>query len=472
MRASDDESARLLLEMLADDAPPPSRVDIAAVVKGGRRRVRYRRLVGVGAAAAVTVGALAVVPVVVDLATRARLGPSAVSPTAVGEAPPEQVPTAPTSCTPYQLPIPSSAVRSEVLGGDPTGRYLVGTASNDKGQSWVLRWDRGQLSVLDLPVSGPARLVVNSRGDVAGAGLPGKDEGGRMIAWVYRGDRFIELSSGSGMPVAVTGINERGDILGMIQTGPAASPGVPGPAASPGVPPLSSNDAEKLRAKLSEAQMQARAGGGLVTTDDLLPVVWPAEVPGTARKLTLPPGEGIVSVKAIDDDGTVVGTSTVNVPQDPVRAATPPSAVRRGLVWGPDGTVRELPTPPGYGPDTSVQAIRAGWVIGSYESPAQGMVVATRWNLRTGEVRPLPLRFVRSVNRYGWVTGYLIDGTGKLVPALAIDERTLVLATMKGFDWNKVPSIAVTISDNGQEIGSVLRSVKNGEDVAFHWTCG
>ncbi|WP_329107245.1 hypothetical protein OG792_03460 [Micromonospora sp. NBC_01699] len=438
MREYDDESARSLLGMLADDVPPPSRVDIGALVRTGRRRARRRRLAGVAATVLVTVGAVAVVPVVVDVANRSGQERPVVT---GGAAQPEEPPLQPAVCTPHQLPLPGPAVSSEVLGGDPSGRYLVGMATDKLGQSYVVRWDRGQLTTLKVPIYQPAHLVVNARGDVAGDGYLRETK--RTTAWVYRDDQFTQLPTGGGVPVAVVGINERGDVLGTIQGGTVA------PSPHPSDIPA----------------------GKFARTYGTRPVIWPASSVDDVRALANPPGASIVSVVGIDDDGTAVGTSTAK----PVtifgnQSADLLNVGARGLVWAPDGTVRELAAPPGYGPEVAIQSIRNGWVIGSYRSPSDGTVTA-RWNLRTGDVRPLSLKFVTSVNRYGWVGGYVIDASGGFAQALATDERTLVLPLAEGFDRSRPTAIKVLISDNGQQIGSVLEHGGRGTPAAFRWSC-
>ncbi|WP_326561026.1 hypothetical protein [Micromonospora sp. NBC_01796] len=471
MRQSDDESARSLLGMLADDTPPPSRVDIGALVRNGRRRARRRRLVAVTATALVTIGAVAVVPVAVDVVNQ----PEQQRPVATGgAAQPEDVPLEPAACTAHQLPLPDMTIRSEVFGGDPSGRFLVGTASDKRGQSVVVRWDRGQLTTLKVPVEQPTQLVVNSRGDVAGDGYVGPAEKGRSIAWVYRNDAFVNLPTGGGQVFAVAGINERGDILGTVQGGKLVAPEAPAsgsfvePSAPAGAAPGGVTDSNPVPGD----PLAIKRGQVLASNYDLRQVVWPGENPDAVRVLAAPPNVDLVTVAGIDDDGTVVGRSvTKALARVGGNAKDPILRGARGLVWAPDGSVRELAAPPGYGPDVSIQSIRNGWVIGSYLNPAEGAMVAGRWNLRTGEVRPLSLKFVTSVNRYGWVGGYVVDGAGKLAPALATDGRLLVLPLAKGFDRNTNDPITVVISDNGQQIGSVLHDVGRDTRVAFRWSC-
>ncbi|MEV4629020.1 hypothetical protein AB0J90_22420 [Micromonospora sp. NPDC049523] len=470
MRQYDDESARSLLGMLADDTPPPSRVDIGALVLNGRRRARRRRLVAATTTALVTLGAVAAVPVVVDLANRPEQQRSVAT---GGAAQPEDIPLEPASCTARELPLPDMTVRSEVLGGDPTGRFLVGTASDKRGQSFVVRWDRGQLTTLKVPVERPTHLVVNSRGDVAGDGYVAPAEKGRSIAWAYRDDTFENLPTGGGLPFAVVGINERGDILGTVQGGTLVGPGAP--VASPMEPgaPAGAASGDVMNPYAAPGDLLAAKRGQVLGRNyDLRQVVWPGENPDAVRVLAAPPNADLVTVAGIDDDGTVVGRSVSKaLARVGANAKDPLLNGARGLVWAPDGSVRELATPPGYGPDVSIESIRNGWVIGSYLNPTEGGMVAGRWNLRTGEVRPLSLKFVTSVNRYGWVGGYVVDGSGRVAPALATDSRLLVMPLADGFDRNTDAPITVVISDNGQQIGSVLHHVGSDLPVAFRWSC-
>ncbi|MFI6758601.1 hypothetical protein ACIBF5_05565 [Micromonospora sp. NPDC050417] len=451
MRQSDDDTARRLLEILAEEPPPPSRVNIAALVRVGRRRARARRLIGLGGAVGVTVAALAVVPVLVDVATRERLAP-ADEPVAQASAQPD--PVAPTSCQPAPLPVPADTFSSQVLGGDPSGRYLVGTATGGNQRTSVLRWDDGRLQVLDIPVTDPTHLAVNSRGDVAGDGYFPKKLGGQAGAWTYRDSRFAELPTVSGPPVAVVGINERGDVLGTIR----------------GAAPLVMVSPESKQGPVSpttDVPNVPEVPDATGRTKLIQPVVWPGDQPDAVRSLPLPESLMVVNVQAVDDSGTVIGTGR-SFSGSPAGASG--TLAMRGLIWAPDGSVRELAAPSGHGPDTVARSIRGDWVVGSYQSPAEPTVGA-RWDLRTGEVRPMALKYMTAVNRAGWAAGYVLDERERQAPAVAFDQRIMVLPIPAKFDRNEGEPISVTISDDGRQIGSVLRTKGRSTSAAFRWTC-
>jgi hypothetical protein len=202
------------------------------------------------------------------------------------------------------------------------------------------------------------------------------------------------------------------------------------------------------------------------------------------RELALPADTGILSAQGIDDDGTVVGTgvgATVSPLREPNSgpdgtgtSVDSLTTATRGLVWAADGTVRELTAPSGYGPETSAQSIQTGWVVGRYQDSKEtspSAMIPARWNLKTGEVRPVRLPSVVGVNRYGWVTGIVQEASGLQSPVIAFDDRNLVLPKPQLYEGSKGGSATVTISDDGREIGGTLRQVKRAEDTAFRWTC-
>ncbi|HEX6683528.1 MAG TPA: hypothetical protein VF062_12060 [Candidatus Limnocylindrales bacterium] len=87
-----------------------------------------------------------------------------------------------------------------MLGGDPTGRFLVGTVIGADTLSRPVLWDRGQLTILDAPTPDVSYLAVNSRGTVAGGGFGPNG----AIFWVYRDGVFTELVQPGTGPDRVT----------------------------------------------------------------------------------------------------------------------------------------------------------------------------------------------------------------------------------------------------------------------------
>jgi hypothetical protein len=411
METIDDSAARQLLRPLADDELPPSIVGVADLVRLGRRRQRQRWLVPVSGGAVVTVAAMAAVPLAA--AQRGDHGTGTVA-QSVGPASPAPrthapAPAAPTRCAGDRLPVPAGATESYVLDADPTGRYLVGVART-ASRSWTLLWDNGRLTVLDPPSAESDSVVVNSSGVVAGSGY--------QVAWVYRNGRFTRLP---GPAVDVVDINEHGDILGTDRTREV------------------NGGASKRPTESTQEQ----------------PVIWPSDAPGTVRTLAGPDG---ADAAAIDDDGTVVGTRIADAWDS------------RGLVWSPDGSLRELPVPAGFGPASAAHAVRDGWVLGWYQQAGQNSTVPARWSLRTGEIRPLDaLPYTTAVNRHGWVAGFVRDGAGFETPAILVDGRVVTMPA----DPQAVPSkegpVAATISDDGRVVGGNLMTGEAG--FAVRWTC-
>lgn len=445
-----ERAARGLLRPLDEVAPPPPTVDVGALVAAGRRRVRRRRIAGAGvgaafAAVALMAAPLAVAAVVRDLSVQAPLADSSRA-AAAASAPPPVAPAAPTSCAAQRLPVPAGTVASYVTDGDPTGRYLVGTATGPTGGGAALLWDNGRLTVLRPPTGNDvSNLVVNSRGEVAGDGYAR----GGFVAWVYRDGRYTTLPmlrTGPGSIINVADINERGDVLGSDQT--MEHSGTGGGTAS-----------------------ERPSGSGSAAGEENPPVIWPADAPGTVRPLRLPKEPGLVFAKGIDDDGTVVGARS----EPPVPGTDASTAVSRGLVWSPTGELRELPAPPGAGPNVSVAAIRDGWVTGTADSPAApnppGYGVY-RWNLRTGQIDAVRgLGWVAGVNRYGWVSGFTRDPSGVEHPAVAFGDRVLVLPDLTDGVASREGPSAGPVSDDGRVVGGVLTAGRDDGHVAVRWTC-
>ena len=97
-----------------------------------------------------------------------------------------------TACQISTLPVPAAAWRSDALGGDPTGRYLIGEAAVSTGaESRIvpLLWVDGRLVDLQTPYESAAYVDVNASGMILGRA----DDAGRSFAWLYRDGRFTLL---------------------------------------------------------------------------------------------------------------------------------------------------------------------------------------------------------------------------------------------------------------------------------------
>ncbi|WP_422771897.1 hypothetical protein ACN28C_01920 [Plantactinospora sp. WMMC1484] len=472
MHEYDEDAARSLLRPLDVEPDRPSTLEIDVLLRAGRRRVRNRRLVAGGGLAGATAVVLVAVPVTLaavrdggfavpapDTGRIARPGVPASAagtpgaPTSAAGTPGTPTsgdpnpPPAPTRCVPQRLPVPEGATESQVLDGDPTGRYLVGVARDLRSaRTWTLQWDRGALTVLDPPTTDPPRLVVNSRGTVAGDGIAVRDGTATRMSWVYRDGRFVDLADPDGSARGVVDINERGDILGDLHTltyqGRPAGAKASSPSSGGGAP----------------------TGGGTVVGGSG-PVVWPADAAGRPIRLETPEGTYSGYATGIDDDGTVVGGV------HPAGSESTP----RMTVWSPDGTPRTLAPPDGYGGTSATASIRGGWVLG-WSAPPPGTeekAVATRWNLRTGEAAPLTgLPWAAAVNRHGWTAGFVRDATGIETPAVLAGARPLALPLPAGAVPGREGPAAVTISDDGRVVGGHVSTAPDDAAIAaVRWTC-
>ena len=402
--------ARLLLAPLADLPTPPSTLDTAALVAAGRRRVRRRRLTAIGGAGAVTLAALVTVPL---LWSGPADRPAPVAP--VPSAPP-----VPASCTAARLPVPAGTTESEVLGGEPSGRYLVGRAEAGD-RKWALLWDRGRLTVLDPPGEFGDRLVVNTAGVVAGR----SHVDGRPFSWVYEHGVYRTLDGPGGRHVGVAAINSRGDVLG---GGPVVR------AATAAIPRTGPYDQ---------------------------PVVWPA---ADRRPRELPAPGADATAYDIDDDGTVVGVLEY-------RGSTGRMGYR-AVAWDPAGTIRELPVPRGAVPSGAI-AVRAGQILGWYapaDDPNGERTPVLRW---TGAGRPEPIAGIDrgyGINAHGWVIGGRRTPEG-FAAAVVAGDRVVPLPFAPGTSAPKweLSRGQFTISDDGRSLGGVLPSEQTV--FAVRWTC-
>jgi uncharacterized membrane protein len=272
---------------------------------------------------------------------------------------------------------------TEVTGGDPSGRYLVGSAYNVDTPYYVYSsvvWVDREPQPLDTEPVRPyveARPTgVNRHGAIIGYRM--RDYGSfHTDAWIYRNGRFTMLpgltATDATMPVA---INSRGDVVGTS-----------------------------------------------LSADTPLPwhgVIWPADRPGTVRELTVPGQPDNTFAVGVDEDGTVLG-----------HLGTPPGETP--YIWPPRGAPYPLIAPPGID-YAGAHAIRNGWVAGYGQQGDQ--LVGLRWNLRRHTVQttsteyPLPL----SVNRQGTVgaVGALIHRDGRTVPFGTYTDARPVVVTDRG----------------------------------------
>jgi hypothetical protein len=351
MTQDQDFFAERLGEALATMDIPRSTVDVSAVMRTGRARVRRRHRAGTAAAVALVLlavpGAVAGWRVAgggvaggrrstVDGRPNVAATPG-VTPS-VAASPGDTVP-GPCRITP--LALPSGAGPLEVTGADPSGRYVIAaTSDGTQGAAQVsIRWDGGAATVIPVNGTFPSAQAVNASGAVVGWADHGESTTS-SFPWIYRDGRVGTLPLPSGYPneVHADGINAAGDVAGL-----ATDP----------------------------------------TYNEKVALLWPADQPGTVRVLSMPTLPGTakrVRTVGVADDGSVV--ATIGDPDHtlPYR-------------WGPDGKGGQLALPDGV-TDGWVATVR-GWLAfgGVSTGAAPGGVMPTltpaRWDLRTGEVELL-----------------------------------------------------------------------------------
>jgi hypothetical protein len=227
-------------------------------------------------------------------------------------------------CRAVQLPVPDGAFGA-VLGGDPTGRYLVGKLQ-DRPEGAL--WQDGRYSKIDTSSIPNAQVDfhdVNSKGVVVGERMTDY-QSFHTDAFTWSNGVYTFLPPlRPGDTTQALGINSRGDVVG-------------------------------------NSVGDDRTGWH--------PVVWPADAPGTVRALPFPAGHsGDGLALGIDEDGTVVGYLS---PQPP---GTP-------FVWPAKGTPHALPVPTGGSGIAAV--VQGGMVGGNVWDPASNSSKPALWNLRTG----------------------------------------------------------------------------------------
>lgn len=248
----------------------------------------------------------------------------------------------PYDCVGERLPIPDGFTDStQVQGGDPTARFLVGKVKKGD-QTRLLIWIDGKLQAsFEMPGQNVDLYDVNSSGVAVGTSLVAPESGAwRHTAWTYNG----KLTALPGSDTVAFAINESGTIVGSVQDKPA---------------------------------------------------VWR---PGKSSPefLAMPAGEKYGFARDITESGIIVGVlgesqGGVDYEVDNVRA----------VAWYPDGTMRQLTAPESGSALTRVSAAAGDWAVGSLSgagTPGYGI----RWNLLTGEAQRTE-GFVYLTNAQGWI---------------------------------------------------------------------
>ncbi|GAB2840575.1 hypothetical protein GCM10027176_50500 [Actinoallomurus bryophytorum] len=237
-------------------------------------------------------------------------------------------------CAREIMPVLPDSTSTNVLSGDPGGRYQIGTSRDTDENDHNVLWQDGTARELRIPTGhGDASPQdVNRSGEIVALTSEGDDVQG----WRYKNGQVTGLPSPeSARSTEPTVINSGGEIAGT-------------------------------------AFYAANAWDGYA-------VVWSAD--NAVRKLPRPDGFNEARVSDIDDDGTVVGYVTQ---WDYAKAEV---LNERAVAWSADGSWRFLP---GLVPDAHTQAltIRNGRVAGT----EQGRDHAVAWDARSGEATELPAR--------------------------------------------------------------------------------
>ncbi|MFF5083559.1 hypothetical protein ACFY36_41475 [Actinoplanes sp. NPDC000266] len=291
------------LAALRDLDVPPLDVSIDRAVVTGRRRVALRK------AGAVALSVLAVGGVV-----------------AAVNRPHDQrlITPAENGCRAAALSMPPGEKRVTTTAVDPRGRFIAGAvpASEETGaQGRALLWDDGRLKDLGITGFGPTPMGVNDGGTVVG----GVTRGERQVAWAWTNGEVRVLPVPAGKDATAYGINERGDIVGVVLDPHGSSQAAFWPAADP------------LKVHLLDAPGAAGAFGIgdeelIVGYADGKPYAWKSTVEGGPL-----PGTGEGSATAIAGDW-IVGTSGPSTTEGVI--ASPrmgPNATGPTVRWRMDG---------------------------------------------------------------------------------------------------------------------------------------
>ncbi|MBV1855026.1 hypothetical protein [Catellatospora tritici] len=399
-----------LKELLDDIAERAPALDLAErALHLGKRRRRHLR------AGAIAAAALAIA-LVAGVSLWPRDAHQAVEPLAPSASPPPSAPPGlPASCTVARLPLPSGLHNGSVSAADPTGRYLVGSASTGVTKNALLYWEGDSVRRLSLPGQAQGFTDVNSSGVAIAGTLLHEEEDS---AWIYRNGRLTRLKGADAQAVA---INSSGVVVGIMTT------------------------------------RKVRFGN-----PTLHPVRW-ATPDADPEPLPLPPGHwpAGAGVSGLDDDGTIlmnVGTLTED---------------GRSFALRPDGSWQELSlslTVDGrHGVAAHGGSIRNGWVLGMmyFDGPLAGgpRMTAVVWNLRTGAVSRLPAGlWGGQINAQGWVARWT-GGT-----AVTSGTDLLPLPTLSGVSAEFDPVVS-SISDDGRVLAGGVQLRVNEPGIPLRWRC-
>lgn len=411
MREFDDAALGAALRAIE---APASQPDIGALVAAGRRRDRRRR----AATAAGVFVAIAVATAVATLVVHLRQPVRPVTPS----------PTLTSCVAGPRTPLP--APRAQIFGVDPTGRFAVGTFSNEPGDPLILQgaiWDHGVTHQVD-PLAGPGLAQVTLT-DVNASGWAV----GRMERWItqppqelpvqYRNGRLTLLPLPDGVTEGdAAAINARGDIVGSGQ----------------------------------------RDGGGI-------PLLWPADAPGTVTVLPLPDGHQSGVATTITDADAIGGNLIDGADIHPYYWASPSS---------PGVQLR----PPERSTGGMVAQVRGDYAIGAVAYQPGGLSnpsspsFATEWDLRTGTVwvaEDPPNAKVVAVDAAGAYVTIVYRAGGRYDAAAYVVQpgRPTIAVPVPAGSTGVSPRI-IAISDDGHRLTGQLYD-ESGVSASglITWTC-
>jgi hypothetical protein len=400
---SEQESdVRLLLD--AVDVPAP-KIDLGAVVREGQRARRRRRRAEVAgiSALAVLVAAAVAVPLALHRPARGTVGlpPARSAAPSVSPSPPAQRLG---TCAVARLALPAGMADYRMQAVDPTGRYAVGWANSNVIYATMF-WDGGHPQVMRVPGK-PMVETVNAHGVVAGVTMTGSANDEHVYRWTGGRTTILKYPMRGGWHPYGVYVNGAGVIA-------------------------------------ANAEPRGQSGGvGSVV------VVWR---PGTTTGVRLPIPSG-TEIFGITDSGLLVGTQ--NLSDDA-------TANNRGAVWDLNGKL--LRTVP-FASYVSLVAQTGDLAAGRPDTDAGYPASAFRWNLRTGEVTPVPnlVDMPVAMNANGWV----VDMTGRVVAG----DRILQLPGLRAADRIDVP-LSGGLADDGTVVGASLAGDKGAVSTPVRWRC-
>jgi hypothetical protein len=409
---TDNERQVRLLESLRAEPAAPSRIDVQRAMSDGLRRRRVRRWSGGAAIATVTV-AVAVGGAVVVQATGAEPGPPTAGGTTVAASAAPKLPE-PKDCTIHRLPT-GGVDKAIVSAGDPSGHYLAGRVYPPGGHPKTVVWKDGRLQGGGtVPGEDADIYAINSAGVGVGSAYAGDNE----YPYVVRNGTSTRLKGGTG---SAMGISADGVVVGGL-------------------------------------------GGNL----DRVPVRW-SSADAEPTRLRLPAGATGGEVRAIGEDGTLIGV--VQIGKD-----------ERGYIWPPDGTGSAVPpaTVDGQTGEFVPFSMAGGWVYGSvsFALPGGGdRITAARLRVGTSTYESLMVgpgeQTFGATN--GWVLGTaakISDSASAVVPAIAVGGHVVELPVDPGAHHYLVSSF----SADGHTAGGYSSDASGKENTpvrnrAFMWTC-